>query len=741
MPITKTIIRLAEEQAVAGFSALADHIIGEADASINQAAMGASGDPRLYSGARGFLHDQGRQFELRLCDAYNGYLARAMQTMHKDLRTGYRDISADTLTLIEDDVVTRQIEVDRLVQRLRDADPVNLARLNLVIAQMHGDPSVRERENPFRPYLLARALHEALREMVPDEARAKLLFEHLSTALANQLPNYYGSIHDVFESRGVHARLQPRVSDMSRAERDRLAWKRAAEQMLGRTDTAAAPADVQSRMLPKLQGLASYGQTQGQAEDLQQLVWNVFNQPKIGRQPDAAQQAGAARSAIDAQLMQLQQAAAAAPAAGTAMPSPLDMREQIVATAGDHDAVTVDLVALLFEFIVNDDRMPEGVRKELGRMLMPFLRAALAQPTMLHDAQHPARRLLDRIGTIGINIEENTEAGAAVASEISRTVSSVVAGFDDDVAVFSQGELALDSFVAARERDGDEDAVRCADVLDAVESSAARSDASAHVLRDLLGPLEADARLVVFLVDTWSLVLAAPGASDAHLDLVPELVWSAQEKTAPEDRTALMRMLPGLVPRVRAGLALIGFPELAAKQALDQLVDVHMDVLGNRLPPSTTRRMNLEALRTHFSTFAHKRDAVIAAMPKNEAMTRAEIEAALAGARIPAIIHAEPEHIVARPSHTAWLAWARPGAGFEFMVEEKYVPIRLCAVTQRESAYVFLLEGESHPIIYTQAALLTSMHAAKLRTVEYAPLFDRAVESLMVGAQSLAQSS
>jgi hypothetical protein len=738
MPISKTIIRLAEEEALSSFTALAGGMIAEADASLNQLSQSASSaDQRVLSAARAFLRDDARIFKMRMADAYGGYLARAMQTMHKDLRTGYRDISADTMTLIDDEVVTRQIEVDRLVQRLRDADPINLARLNLVIAQMHGDHEVRERENPFRPYLLARALHEALREMVADEARSKVLFDHLSTAMANQLSTHYGAIFDVFDSRGIHARLQPRPSDMSRAERDRLAWKRAAEQMLNRAETGGGGATPQARMLPALQNLTLETAPAAQSEELQKLVWNVFNQPKAGRMSNqAAAEAEVRRSPLDAQLLQLQKATQGQ-AADAPQPAPLDVRNQFAeTTAGTHDGVTVDLVALLFEFIVNDDSLPEAVRKELGRLHLPFLRAALAQPTLLHDAQHPARRLLDRIGTIAANIDVNSASGAEVTREIVSTLEGVLAGFDSDVAVFSDSEAALDAFVAARERGSDTVASRCADVLDAIETTAARGDACAQVLRELLIPLQADPRLAVFLADTWAMVLAAPGATDAHLELVSELVWSAQEKTDPADRAALMRMLPGLVPRVRAGLAMAGVPEVLAKSALDGLVEVHMDVMANR--SASPARMDLDALRKHFAAFPARRDQVLKAADKPEPLGREGIEAALGAAGIAAAIHAEPVHIITRPSHAAWLAWSRPGAGFECLVDGKYVPIKLGAVTQLESAYIFMFEGQSQPIVYTQPALLTAMHATTLRTVEYAPLFDRAVESLMVGAQALA---
>jgi len=48
--------------------------------------------------------------------------------------------------------------------------------LNVIVAQLHGEREARERENPFQPYLLARALYDAIPEMEHDEPKTTLLF-------------------------------------------------------------------------------------------------------------------------------------------------------------------------------------------------------------------------------------------------------------------------------------------------------------------------------------------------------------------------------------------------------------------------------------------------------------------------------------------------------------------------------------------------------------------------------------
>jgi hypothetical protein len=773
MQIPKRVFELAKQPALSGFSVLATKTIAEAGITLDKALQGKGGpDERLLTNARFVLRQNMTLLQERMVHHFASYLERAMDTMYMDTRARIDDISADNLTLIEDDVVTRQIEIDRLVTRLRDAGQPNLGRLNLMIAQLHGDGDVRERENPFRPYLLARSLHEALRQCVMDEAQSKVLFDTLSLAMVHCLQGYYVAIEEVFESRGISTKLTARPSALTRAQRDRLAWQKAAEQLIahgpanGRTVAHAAHQahasppphhPKQARMMPELQRLM---QQQRQApmavagstlaaqpgHDLQEMVWNVFNQPKTSRPPrhehSAAieAEANARCGTLEAQLKQLQQArpAQAGARGGREAPAPLDLRAQLTdAASSAPERVTIDLVSLLFESIVHDEQLPEGVRGQLGRLHVPFLRAAMQEPSMLHDAHHPARRLLDRIGTVATGITPEMACYPALENQIDTVLDEVLDGFDTDVTAFADGQRQLDQFVSALLPRSDLGLARCIDTLGTVEEASARLSATTSALVPLLAALDSDPRISTFISEVWSLVLAHP-SSDAAASraMLADLVWTSQEKTTLDDRAIMVSMLPGMVKRVRDGLAAVGMDTEHAKAALDQLVMVHMDVLGQRQPPSIRPR-TLEQLRAHFAAF----DAAPASGGDAVSIGHAQLEAALAQRGIRADLYTDPGKKVAHASdEKEWLDMALPGAGFEIALDGRYVPARLSAVSPRGSLYLFSVKGQAAPATFTRDALLAAMHDETLRTVEHAPVFERAVESLMAGAEALSNA-
>ncbi len=230
-------------------------------------------------------------------------------------------------------------------------------------------------------------------------------------------------------------------------------------------------------------------------------------------------------------------------------------------------------------------------------------------------------------------------------------------------------------------------------------------------------------------------MISHPGnAAEKAIALLPELLWSAQEKTTPEDRSAMMKMLPGLVREVREGMASISLPEAPSKAAFDRLVAVHMDVLGNKQERARWL-ITLERFREHFAGFAI--DAVEPAANSEHWVGGFELEAALARRAVSATVHAKAAARLTRSSDADWLSWARPGTGFELKVEGRYRPALLCAVSEGEGAFVFSVAEEEKRVIFLRAPLLEAMESGSLRPIEHAPLFDRAVESLMSGAESL----
>lgn len=813
MPITNSVIQLAKERAQFGFGALAQQMLQDAEERLVQlqadARSGSGSEQYALVAGRQFIQTSGKVFVKRVDTLYRELLDRAMQTMYTDLRVSLQQLSADNLTLIDDETVTHQIEIDRLVLRLRDADDEHLRRLNLIIAQMHGDHDARERENPFRPYLMARTLHQVLHELITDEDTKKRLFSLFSESLAGRLSEFYAGIREVFETNGLHAELMAHKPRQARKKRD----------LEGNTISPGG-IDLDERVLPGLQrvlNMMSQVQAPAQSEntvppagsaisehpafppldaisaapagsvasvaspvsagpgapisEMQQLEFQNFvngifklaeampalpagTAPQTVSQPVAGQTETlhAGSDALVARLNQFQQQAAL----GHSINDQIGPEQNQLFALGEQlgpdqatklERVAIDVVAMLFELILNDEQIPETLRGLIGRLQIPFLKAAMLTPDMLQQTQHPARQLVNRLGSAAVALDLTTPLGRNVEQEITRIVNRILNEFDNDISIFTDSLFELERFLTENLRLANADTELGAEALEDVEQKAVRETrqkkrASVKTKApDWLADFTVDQRVIEFIVNIWLRVMeeeaaAAIAAGDNRprifRDLLPDLIWSVQDKQSVEERAALVNLLPTLVNRLKEGMSLLQMSEAESREALDQLVAVHTQVLRRISEGGDQSLFSQEEMRAHFSRLSIGPKQV-----QEPLVESSEIETELAKRGVAIDLDLEREATPSFESDADWLTHMQVGTCVERWSETGYQTARLTWVSKRQTLFMFQLGKKSAPVVYSAISLIKSLREGSVRLVEHVPVFERAVESLLIGARAV----
>jgi hypothetical protein len=92
----------------------------------------------------------------------------------------------------------------------------------------------------------------------------------------------------------------------------------------------------------------------------------------------------------------------------------LHQRKQALkkAAATPEERATIEIVALLFQSILTEERIPASVRVWFARLQMPVLRVAVTEPDFFATVDHPARRLIDRMGACVMGFDSATAASA-----------------------------------------------------------------------------------------------------------------------------------------------------------------------------------------------------------------------------------------------------------------------------------------------------------------------------------------
>lgn len=255
------------------------------------------------------------------------------------------------------------------------------------------------------------------------------------------------------------------------------------------------------------------------------------------------------------------------------------------------DATTIELVAMLFDFVFARRELAEEVKGILGRLQIPMLKAAMVDRRFFLRRDHPARNLLNHLADASVGWRRTDAEADLFLQQVQGLVGGIVRDFTDDLSVFSAARSEFDRWIA--DRDAEQ-----AQQQAAVEHEAEAADRLAQcatTMRQRLNErvtghaLPQDARDFVYGV--WQPVLAQTAAQHGEssvevedsLGTLDELIWSVLPKDDALSRTLLTQRLPPLIRHLRERTEAVSSPEIAGKW-LDRLFGIHAGLLRGATP-------------------------------------------------------------------------------------------------------------------------------------------------------------
>ncbi|MDP3349048.1 MAG: DUF1631 family protein [Hydrogenophaga sp.] len=252
------------------------------------------------------------------------------------------------------------------------------------------------------------------------------------------------------------------------------------------------------------------------------------------------------------------------------------------------EKATIEVVALMFQSILAEERIPPSVRVWFARLQIPVLRVALAEPEFFSALQHPARRLIDRMGSCVMGFESNVSS-AALEAEIKRVVQ-VIEQYPETgrrvfQLVFDEFQKFLSTYLSEQGS-----ASRFVSVAQQVEQKETLSVQYTIELRKLLDEVPVRDEVRDFLFKVWVDVLAVSSVkyglrheeTSALKQVASDLLWAASAKPNRDDRARVIQQLPALLQRLRQGMGLLGFTTGMQDQHIKSVSDTLADAFMSR---------------------------------------------------------------------------------------------------------------------------------------------------------------
>lgn len=244
------------------------------------------------------------------------------------------------------------------------------------------------------------------------------------------------------------------------------------------------------------------------------------------------------------------------------------------------EKATIEIVALMFQAILAEERIPANIRVWFARLQIPVLRLALAEPDFFASVEHPARQLIDRMGACALGFDANQINGSRLEREIKRIVQVIEQYPETGRRVY---QLVLDEFKRFLGRSLTEGGAvqQAATLAQQVEQKEALAIQYTIELRRMLDQVPVADEVREFLFRIWSEVLAIAavrrGPQDAetlrYKQAAADLLWAVSPKTDRAERSRVVQRLSSLLHVLREGMAMLAMPQDEQDAQIKQIND------------------------------------------------------------------------------------------------------------------------------------------------------------------------
>ncbi|WP_337056558.1 DUF1631 domain-containing protein [Pseudomonas sp. USHLN015] len=557
------------------------------------------------------------------------------------------ELDAEHLELVQNEVYEESLLVTNMVSRVKARCAQSLFALDQRLGLLNNGKKLGEDSNPFGPQAIAQAFRDAL-EPTPFPLRIKtILYMLFDQHVMQSLDTLYDALNKRLIEAGVLPNLKysaQRAQGITRgAPVDGQSAATRNSQSAPTAPLPPPPADLGAP--PPLDPGALFS---GLAVLLEEHRQRNLDTPLLGGTPSIASYAprGATRTYSAAELLEalnrLQQQSAHELASRLQQPQRVDglkadLQQQLETHSSlpgqqklsDQEADVIDLVGMLFDFILDDDNLPDSCKTALSHLHTPYLKVALQDKALFTQHHHPARRLLNTMAQAGVLYGGEGEARGLLA-KMQWVVERIIHGFIGDLQLFDSLLEEFNEYVATlrhkvelRERR----AVEAAKGRDKLLS--ARQQAVDAIARVLAGR-EPPSIIRNFLEQTWSdvlvFVLLRHGDRGAEWqrsrEVAEQLAWSGTPLDA-KGRDRLQGLRVALLEDLRKGLELLGgYHEDGIRRLLQDLVACQHAVQGQQ--PQLAAQINPDLPKSPLSEMLGEDAGLLAPARPSGLSTRAQ---------------------------------------------------------------------------------------------------------------------
>ncbi|MFK7731703.1 MAG: DUF1631 domain-containing protein [Pseudomonadales bacterium] len=507
------------------------------------------------------------------------------------------------LSLIQNDELEEQVAIDGIVSRILSLDSDNLRELSRRIDSLVPATDVDENSNPLGPRVICNGFIKSCECLEVDIKSRLVVYKLFEKELLKELPAVLEECNTLLLEAGVLPGLVLGTATAAKAANSKMTSANVGAQAMasqhnsnhagfeaGNDATVNAEqvfASVQHLLAQRQSQILGQGLlksaswfTPGNSPELpREQIFELLKQTQLQQAAGLTSEAGV--KPVNNQLVDVHSAL-------RSMLNEQNVQEKRSLGQVDFDAI--NLVSMLFQFILDDDNLDAQMKALIGRLQIPLLKAAMLDKSFFGTEGHPARKLLNQMATAalgwvpGLNKDDDP-----LLMKIQQTVETLLNDYERDTSIFDTLLTEFELFLSQEQKRASLLEKRAVDAADGKAKALLAREAVQQSL-DLVTAGNTVPEVVERLLrEAWSNVLFLAflkHGEDSNpwqqaLATARDLVWSSADNVPDRERVKLLKIMPDLLKRLREGLTQVSFDPFKMNGLFSDLEKVHLGLLSN----------------------------------------------------------------------------------------------------------------------------------------------------------------
>ena len=412
--------------------------------------------------------------------------------------------------------------------------------------------------------------------------------------------------------------------------------------------------------------------------------------------------------------------------------------DERVERIGKQDTDIINLVSMMFDFILDDDDLPTAMKALLGRLQIPMLKVAILDANFFRTEDHPARRLLNSLAKAGVGWDEQAKSSDIMYKKLEETVFTILNDFEDDIALFDRLLEDFESFYSEQQTRVSAVDERTREA----EENRARADMARTIVQQALNRRLNGRKLpfavVRVLQEGWRHVLYLGCLKEGTeseswrqaVKVVDALIWSVMPpKGDAQWIERLKNVSPKLMNSLRKGLVSVHFDTLQMETLLREISAVHKEIIDG-FETAMVEILDQEAASANPDFNGLSVDQALRA-------TNPNLKAVVLPKADTTPVY-EGETLLASDRHVIAVKQMTIGSWVEFMHSDRRDRHKLVARIRTTERLIFANRRGIKVAEMSQMQLAVEFSQGRARIVEEKPqIIDRALQSVVGGLRQL----